>query len=230
MPRSSSSFTSFFFMSEWQPPDEMFVEPVLPRERVGFDAVNVDVDIDSRFRHLRPRHAKHRIPANSKVARRERNESFPVRPEAAGQDQRARFEVRHARLTSMRDVDGDPVDLAQVAFVGVDELVVEQLADEEVMRSHQPPPMISRGMVTMATIDARMIVTITSVFPMGPFVCSRMYVLPLRRTTNGKAISGRITAVSAMAYIVSFKGSIPVSSNDPARSSMITYVIAKRAS
>src|SRR4051812_6396788 len=233
VPRSSSSFTSFFFdvlMSERQPPDEMVVEPVLPRERVGFDAVDVDVNIDSGLRHLRPRHAKDRISADAEVSRHECNEAFPARTETSSQDQRARFEVRHARLLAVRHVDGDPVDLAEVAFVGVDELVVEQLADEEIVRSHQPPPMISSGMVTIATIDARTIVTMTTVFPIGPFVCSRMYVLSLSRNTNGNAISGRITAVSAIAYIVSFSGSMPVSSNDPPRSSMITYVIAKRAS
>src|SRR5947209_14669727 len=217
-------------MSERQPPDEMFVEPVLPRERVRLDAVDVDMDIDSSLRHLRPRHSKDWIPPHSEVARHERSESSPPWSEAAGQDQRARFEVRHARLFAVRDVEGDTVDLAEVAFVGVDELVIEQLADEEVVRSHHPPPMISSGMVTIATIDARMMVTITTVLPIGPFVYSRMYVLSLRRTTNGKAISGRITAVSAMAYIVSFNGSMPVIRSDAPRSSMITYVIAKRAS
>src|SRR4051794_30739293 len=217
VPRSSSSFTSFFFdvlMSERQPPDEMFVDPVLPRERVGFDAVDIDVNIDSGLRHLRPRHAKHGVLADSEVARHERNESFPARDETSGQDQRTRFEVRYARLLAVRHVDSDTVDLAEVAFLGVDELVVEQLANEEVVRSHQPPPMISSGMVTRATIDARMIVTMTTVFPIGPFVCSRMYVLSLSRTTNGNAISGRITAVSAIAYIVNFNGSMPVNSND----------------
>src|SRR4051794_14841966 len=233
VPRSSSSFTSFFFavvMSERQPSDEMLVEPVFPCECVGLHPVDIDVNVDSGLRHLRPRHAQDGILPHAEVARHECGQAFPSRTETARENERARLEVRHARLLAVRDVDGDPVDLAELAFVRIDELVVEQLADEMEVRSHQPPPMISSGMVTMPTIAARMIVTITTVFPIGPFVCSRMYVLSFSSTTNGNAINGRITAVSAIAYIVSFSGSMPVRSSAQPRSSMITYVIEKRAS
>src|ERR1043166_7577910 len=108
-PRSSSSFTSFFgvLMSERQPPDEMVVEPMLPGERVGLDAVDIDVDVYAGLRHFRPRHAKDGILTNAEMARHERNKVFEARTEAARQDESARFEVRYARLLALRDMKGD---------------------------------------------------------------------------------------------------------------------------
>src|SRR5438874_13841605 len=88
-PRSSSSFTSFFFdvlMSERQPPDQMVIEPVFPGEGVRLHGVDVDVDVDSCFRHLLPRHAEDGILPYAEVARHERCESFAPRAEAAGQN------------------------------------------------------------------------------------------------------------------------------------------------
>src|SRR5207248_492526 len=116
VPRSSSSFTSFFFdvlMSERQPPDQAFIEPVFPGEGVGLHAVDVDADVDSGPGHLRPRNAKDGILADAEVARQKGHEAFPTRAEAAGQNQRARFEMRDPRLRSVRDVKCDAVDLAE---------------------------------------------------------------------------------------------------------------------
>src|SRR5438105_2507406 len=148
--------------------------------------------------------------------------------EPPGERDGSDLDVSHARRLTLTQLENDPVDLPGVLPGRVDELIIEDVANEEQL--HHDPPMISSGIETTATIPESTLITRIARLPNQPFVCSPRYLLSFMRMRKGSIATGSDAAVSAIDNVVSLRGSMPTRTSSIETRRIRVYVRLNRAS
>src|SRR5829696_4844979 len=148
-PRRSSIWISFGAMSRARDlADDVVAQPVLPVEDRRLMHLEIELDIDSDVAHLLPRNPVRLAMRLAAEARGEaRDEPAEPRPEPARERDAANLDERDARRFALAQLGDKPVDLADLRLTAVDQLLVEDVADE----IHHQPPRTSSGIATTAS-------------------------------------------------------------------------------
>src|SRR5205823_5400935 len=114
-----------------------------------------------------------------------------------------------ARRPVAVDGEHDAVDAAHPGLVAVDDLLIEDVADQVEALAHQLPPTNASGMETTASTSVSSTMPIVAKFEKKPLACSRSSLRSFISSSIGIATTGSTAALMAMVEIVSFSGSRP---------------------
>src|SRR5581483_8097627 len=120
--------------------DDVAAEPVLPVIRMGFTHVDVELDIETHVAHRAPRETARTATLRAAEPFRETRSPTPhARAEAMCERHRAGLDERDPGRSAVAEHDDDGVHIAHRRLVPVEELLVENVANEVHVSGARPP-------------------------------------------------------------------------------------------